>query len=125
MVVSTGSLASGSIQAQQPVIGTLESLFFSFNSAVVTKTVTAVVQTGGGMGGVDTIFSAAVPSTGGWYHPRHGIHTSAGAAALFAAGGTPILEKFVIYDNLNFSISGGDTGLVGAAPYICRAYWRK
>lgn len=125
LAVSCGSLTSGSAQSPIDAIGLLESIHLSWDTAIVTKTVTFVVQTDTGNGVQDTLFSAAVASNAsGWYHPRHPIHTSAGAAALYAAGGTSVMEKFALYGRLNFSVSGSDASLAGS-PYKMTAYMRR
>jgi hypothetical protein len=125
LALSTGANTSASAAARVDTNGELEGIHLSWDTAVVTKTVSIGVYTQGLNGPVETIFSANVASTAsGWYYPRKAVHTSAGAAALFAAGGTPLLEKFAIADNLVFSVGGSDTGLTGS-PYKLTAYWRK
>jgi len=125
LALSTGANTSASAATPVDCVGELESLFFSWATSQVTKNVTYVVQTQGKNGQVDTLFSAVLASNAsGWYHPRHLIHSSAGVAALFAAGGTSVLEKFAVFDPLVFSVTGADTGLAGS-PYSMTAYLRK
>lgn len=47
-------------------------------------------------------------------YPRAGIHTTAGVASLFAAGGLPVLDKIAVADDLVvFTIAQGGASKIG------------
>lgn len=47
-------------------------------------------------------------------YPRAPVHTQAGAAALYAAGGTAVLDRIALVDRLKFVIAQGGANKVGA-----------
>ncbi len=124
IAVSTGTASTASNSDPVDHIGFLEALHFSWDVAVVTKTVSVVVKTLGTNGPPQTLFSTSLASNAsGWYYPRTPTHTSAGVVASYAAG-SAVLTPFAVYDRLVFSVDGSDTGLAGS-PYKMTAFWRK
>ncbi|MBB3591721.1 hypothetical protein FHX08_002065 [Rhizobium sp. BK529] len=47
-------------------------------------------------------------------YPRAPTHTQAGAAALFAAGGTPVLDRIGVVDKLKIVLAQGGANKTGA-----------
>ena len=106
-VVPVTTIADGSATAYSPVlsgnISTIRYVKESFSNGV--DFVITAEATG------ETIWSEENVNASKTVAPRQAVHTTAGVAALFAAGGLPVLDKIALFaDRVKIVIAeGGDT----------------
>lgn len=94
IVVSGRVVAVGLVYLDSPPAGTTD----------------VVVATKGSEGPAQTILSLANAATNGWFYPRVGTVSTAGAAMLYAGGGTAVGEPLAIADVVNVKIEQANAG---------------
>lgn len=94
VVISGRVLAVGMVYLDSPPAGTTD----------------VVVATKGANGPAQTLLSLANAATDGWWYPRVGTHSTAGAAMLYAAGGAAVGEPPAVHDVVNVKIDQANAG---------------
>lgn len=95
---STGSDTVG------PVNGRVVAIYIDYNSDAATSDLTFATVNAP----INTILTRTNANTDGWYYPRVAVHDTVGAAALFAAGGTAIVESIPVDDYIKASVAEDD-----------------
>lgn len=104
--VAVGSNGSATANADTGVIisGRIVAVGVVYLDSPPAGTTDAVIATKGNYGPAQTILSISNAATNGWWYPRVGTHSTAGAAMLYAGGGTAVGEPLAIHDVVNVKI---------------------
>lgn len=111
-VGADGSATANSITTT-PIFGEVYALYVKYNDdppAGSTDVTVATAGTGSGAHPSVTILSLTNANTSGWFYPRIGVQTTAGAAMLYAAGGTAIPGEIPIADFIKVTIAQANAG---------------
>ena len=105
---SAGSATANSTTAE-PICGELYGVYIRYNdSPPATTDVTIATEAAGAAPPAVTLLSLTDANTSGWFYPRIGVQTTAGAAMLFAAGGTAVPGKIPFADKVKVTIAQAD-----------------
>lgn len=105
--ISAVTIADGSVTAYSPYLsGAIESIQYVKTDYADTVDFTITAEATG-----ETIWTESNVTAAAIKHPRAAVHSTAGVAALYAAGGTAVQDKVVLArDRVKVVIaSGGDT----------------
>lgn len=110
--VAVGNNGSATANADTGVIisGRVIAVGVVYLDSPPAGTTDVVVATKGTNGPAQTLLSLANAATDGWWYPRVGAHSTAGAAMLYAAGGTAVGEPLAVHDLVNVSIAQANAG---------------
>ena len=112
----TAAGADGSATANSttnnPVFGEIYGVYVKYNDSPpgTTDVTIATDGTTSGAHPAATILSLTDANTNGWFYPRIGVQTTAGAAMLFAAGGTAVPGKIPTADFIKVTIAQANAG---------------
>lgn len=97
---STSKLLSGRVLA----------VYVKYNDSPPAGTCDVTIATLGTAPSAPTlaILTLTNTATDGWFYPRHQVHSSAGAALLYAANGEIVAEAVPIHDQVKFTIAGAN-----------------
>lgn len=104
IVTSGGAGTSTGDATVGPVNGRVLAIYVDYNSDANTSDLTFATVNAP----IQTILTLTNTNTDGWYYPRAGVHSTAGAAALYAAGGQPIVESMPVDDYIKASVVQDD-----------------
>jgi hypothetical protein len=100
---------SGNI-SRYPIQGRVLSCYVKYNTQPNTTDV--VVKTKGDNGPSQSFLTLTNKNTDGLFYPRAAVHDTLGVAALYAAGGTAIVEPPVIDDYVVVTAAQGNAGTI-------------
>lgn len=105
----TPSAANGN-KTSRPLAGMVCSVYVKYNTQPSTADV--VVRTSGENGPSQTFLTLTNKNTDALFYPRVAVHDVLGAAALYAAGGTAIVDCPVIDDYVEVTVAQGNAGTI-------------
>lgn len=108
---SAGSATANSTTTT-PIFGEVYGVYVQYNDSppATTDVTIATAGTNSGAHPAATILSLTNANTNGWFYPRIGVQTTAGAAMLYAAGGTAIPGEIPIADFIKVTIAQANAG---------------
>lgn len=109
-VTTTGSngSATGSATSTQVINGLLVAVYVDYTTQPSTTDVT-IATLGKGPAPAQTLLTVTDSNTDAWYYPRAALHSTAGAALLYASGGTAVTGYLPIDDHVTVSVAQGDS----------------
>jgi len=108
--VGNNGAATANADTNNVVAGRVVAVGVTYLDSPPAGTTDVVVATKGANGPAQTILSIANAATDGWFYPRVGTHSTAGAALLYAAGGTAVSDYLAISDVVNVKIDQANAG---------------
>lgn len=106
--VGGAGVATANADTSNVVAGRVIAVGLVYLDSPPAATTDVTVATKGTNGPAQTLLSIANAATNGWFYPRIGTVSPAGAALLYAAGGTAVAEPLAISDVVNVLIAGAN-----------------
>jgi hypothetical protein len=114
--VTTNSSGAATATSDRALSGHIEDIIWTkpASGGITGATLTVSTASTG-----QTIWSKSSVSASAQVSPRKPLHDSSGSALLYAAGGTPQVDKFCIAgEKLNFNVASGGNTLNGSFTVI-------
>lgn len=92
------------------IAGKVYGVYLDYLDSPPAATCDVTVATSGVAHPAVAILSIANAATDGWWYPRAATHSTAGAAALYAGGGTAVNDLLPIADTVKVTIAQADAG---------------
>lgn len=107
---AAGSAGSATANATTAVAvrGAVHAVYIEYLDSPPAGTTDVTIATAGIDHPAQTILSIANAATSGWWYPRAATHSTAGAAALYAGGGSAVLDRVAIADKVKVTIAQAD-----------------
>jgi hypothetical protein len=107
VAAGTAGSATANLTSSQRITGKILGVYVDYlDTPPATTDVT--IATAGEAHPAETILTLTDANTDGWFYPRTGIHTVAGVAMLYAAGGTAIPDLIPVDDKIKITIAQAD-----------------
>lgn len=109
LTLTTDASGDATVYTKRPISGHLQGLYFTLGT-LTSGAVDVVVTQNETTAAVLTITNGAA---NGWYKPMIPVYGTGGTAALYAAGGTAVLEDMPVNGNLKVVVAQGGNATTG------------
>ena len=108
--VGNNGAATANTTCAEIVSGRVVAVYIKYNDDPPAATTDVTIATLGTAPAAPalTILTITDGATAGWYYPRHGTHSNAGAALLYAAGGAAVADTVPVHDRIKVTIAGAN-----------------
>lgn len=110
--VAAGNNGAATANADTGVVisGRVVAIGVAYLDSPPAASTDVVVATKGANGPAQTLLTLTNAATDGWFYPRVGTVSTAGAAMLYAGGGAAVGDFLAIHDVVNVKIDGANAG---------------
>lgn len=103
-------VSTATVTTTQVIRGEVKGVYLQYNDSPPAGTTDVTLASAGVDHPAETILTISNAATNGWFYPRVGAQTTAGAAMLFAAGGTAVPACIPVADKLTLTIAQANDG---------------
>ncbi len=90
--------------------GLVHAVYVQYLDSPPAGTTDVTVETAGGAHPAQTVLGIVNAATSGWFYPRVPTVSTAGAAALYAAGGAAVNDRAAIADRVKVTVAQANAG---------------
>lgn len=116
--LTVNASGAATVFSPDPVMGEIRQISYVPDGTNPLST-GAVLTITGEVSGTPLITITGIGTVASTWSPRQAVHTAAGAAALYAAGGVAVLDRIALAgERIKIVISGGGVSMTGALSIV-------